>query len=89
MNINISGLTAGTIFDMSIVAAYNDPASTSKVTANGAVISLTTTQVSGGVAPTATGSVIVDGNGEINATLESLDGLGFGMLSGLSLTRTA
>ena len=89
MNIKISGLEVGSVFDFTIVAAYNSSTATSKVTANGTIISLNTTQVSGGIAPTGTGSVTVDSNGEINATLESLDDLGLGMLSGASLTRTA
>lgn len=89
MNIDIVGLEPNSVYDLSITAMYLSTTSTSKVTANGTVISLSTTKEVDGVKPLATGSVTADVNGEIKATLESLDGLGFGVLNGISLTRTA
>lgn len=89
MNIKIVGLLPNSTVDISITAMYNSSTSTSKLTANGTVISLGTTKEVDGVKPIATGSVVVDNNGEINATFESLDGLGFGVISGMSVTRTA
>ena len=89
MGIQMTGLLPNSTVDLSISAAYNSPTSTSKLTANGVVLSLSTTKIVDGVVPTATANITVDGNGEINATLESLDGLGFGMLAGMSITRTA
>lgn len=89
MNIQLVGLPPNSTVDLSITAMYNNSTSTAKLTANGTVISLTTTKEVGGVKPVDTGSVTVDGNGEINATFESLDGLGFGVINGMSITRTA
>lgn len=89
MNIKLVGLLPNSTVDLSITAMYLASTSTAKLTANGTVISLATTKEVDGVKPVATGSVTVDGNGEINATLESLDGLGFGVISGMSITRTA
>ena len=89
MNIDLVGLEPNSTYDLSITAMYLNNTSTAKVTANGTVISLSTTKEVDGVKPLATGSVTADVNGEIKATLESLDGLGFGVLTGMSLTRTA
>ena len=89
MSIVITGLPANSVYDLSIAAAYNVSSASSKLTANGVVISLSNTAVSDGVVPIATESVNVGDDGKINATLESLDGLGVGALAGISLTRTA
>ena len=89
MSIVITGLPENSVYDLSITAAYNVSSASSKVTANGVVISLSNTAVSDGIVPIATESVTVGDDGKINATLESLDGLGVGALAGISLTRTA